>query len=341
MASRPTLSDIAAATQLSVTQVSRALNGHLDVAETTRARVKKAADELGYVPNLEARRLKAPDTRAHAIGLILPNQTLQLSDPFFGELVAGIVVEAAVHGLEMHLSTPVGEADPIVPYEQAIRNKRVDGFILLRTEVDDPRIEYLTGSDVPFVAFGRPEGATGFASVELSLDCMRAAVDHLVGLGHEEIACIAEPRQFNIGAQRLRSLHRSANLNGLGLTVVEAGFGEDEGFDAAMELLGRKEPPSAIVALNDLLALGALHAAAELSIPVPSQLSVVGFDDIAAARLVRPGLTTLHQSAHEVGSLLVEELVLGIELGSPNRESRRFVEPRLVIRESTGPGGPP
>ncbi|MFW2382538.1 MAG: LacI family DNA-binding transcriptional regulator [Acidimicrobiales bacterium] len=336
-AKRPTLRDVALEAQLSVTQASRALNGHSDVAEATRRRALDAAERLGYTPNLEARRLKAPGTRAHSIGLILPSQDLEFSNPFFGDLVAGIVAQAARSGYEVQLTMPVSDAESIAAYELAIRHKRVDGFIMVRTELDDPRLAYLTDADVPFVALGRPEGATGFPSVEPSIDCMGPAVQHLVDLGHSAPACVAEPHQFSIGATRLRSFLRSVKTHELTNTVIEAGFGEEAGFGAAMELLQGENPPTAIVALNDLLALGVLQAADELDVKVPAQLSVIGFDDITAARLVRPALTTVHQSAHDVGALLVQELIPGIELGSLSGDSVRVIDSNLVIRDSTGP----
>ena len=336
---RPTLRDVAHEAQLSVTQVSRALNGHSDVAEATRLRAREAAERLGYVPNLEARRLKAPDTRSHTIGLILPTATVEFSDPFFGELVAGIVAESAGRGYELQLSTPVDHGDPVEPYEHAIRHKRVDGFILVRTEDDDPRVRFLQARRFPFVVFGRPEGMTGFPSVDLPTSCMTEPVNHLVDLGHARIACVAEPRGYSLGAQRLGSFRRAAQAHGLDVDdlIVDAGFGEQAGFDAAMELLQRADRPTAITTLNDLLALGALHAAEELRLEVPDQLSVVGFDDIAAAALVRPGLTTLRQSARQAGAVLVKELMPGIEGGSLSGHSVREVDCHLVLRGTTGP----
>lgn len=340
---RPTLREVANEAQLSVTQASRALNGHSDVAKATRVRALAAAQKLGYEPNLEARRLKAPDTRSHTIGLILPSASLQFSDPFFGDLVAGIVAEAAGSGYEVQLTTPAGEKDPTAPYVRAIRQKRVDGFILVRTEDNDPRASFLTSAKIPFVAFGRPPGFTGFPSVEPSPDCMRAAVDHLIELGHTRIGCLAEPDQFSIGAQRLDSFRRAAEDHHLdiGGLVVEAGFGEEAGYSAAMELLQCESRPSAVVALNDLLAIGVLQAADELAISAPKELSVVGFDDITAARLVRPALTTLQQSGRNIGALLVQELLPGVETGSLTGESVRLIDSHLIVRDSTGPPGQP
>ena len=338
MAKRPTLRDVAREAQLSVTQASRALNAHDDVAETTKERAREAAERLGYTPNLEARRLKAPQTKTHSIGLILTGDSLRFSDPFFGDLLTGLVAEGSARGYELQLSTPVEGSNPLDAYDLAVRRKRVDGFVVVRTELDDPRIHFLVDADIPFVAFGRPEGATGFPVVEPSIDCLQPAVDHLAQLGHHRIDCLAEPLQFNIGAARLRSFQRAVAIHGDAVTgrVVEAGFHEVSGHKAAMEMLQEEDRPTAIVAVNDLLALGAMQAASDLGLDVPGDLSVVGFDDIAAARMVSPGLTTFHQPARAVAAALIDELVHTVESGSLTGRSGAEIQADLVIRSSTG-----
>ncbi len=337
MARRPTLRDVAREAQLSVTQASRALNEHDDVAPATVERAKAAALKLGYTPNLEARRLRDPDTSSHAIGLILSNETLHFSDPFFGNLLTGIVAEAGQRRYELQLSTNVSDVDPAAAYQPAIRHKKVDGFILLRTELNDSRISYLVEAGFPFVAFGRSEDADGFPAVEPAPDCMTTAVQHLAELGHKRIACLAEPAQFNIGAARLRSFTNAVEAAQVQSTVLEAGFHQEDGYETTKALLQRDGlSPTAIVALNDQLALGALHAAAELNVEVPTQLSILGFDDIDAAQLVRPSLTTMHQSATEVGASLVGLLIEAIGSDAPYGETVE-ISCQLVIRDSTGP----
>ncbi len=333
----PTLKDVAREANLSVTQVSRALNGHDDVSSATRELAHRIASELGYVPNLHARRLRDPAHRIGAIGIILDSDSLRFSDPFFGDLLTSMVAAAAQHGLQLHLSTPRPGTDPVTHYEDAVRHRRVDGFILLRTLVDDPRVDFLAGREVPFVTFGRPTNDTGHSVVDVVPDALEPAVTHLVELGHRRIACLVEPLRYAISARRMASFSdaiATADLDDS--SVVVAGFHEDDGFAAVTELLTGPAPPSAIVAVNDLLALGALRAAATLGVAVPDRLSVVGFDDIAAAGLVRPGLTTLHHSAVDVGVMLVDEL-LELADSSSNSGRERLVTPRLMVRESTGP----
>ncbi len=324
---------------MSVTQASRALNGHSDVADATKERAAKAASKIGYVPNLSARRLKSPNVGTGTIGLILAGETLRFSDPFFGELLSGIVQEAGQNKLELQMSTSSQDEDPTHAYESAILHKRVDGFVVVRTTLDDPRIRFLREKQYPFVAFGRLDKASDFPAVDESDDAMLPAVDHLVSLGHRQIACISEPARFSKATFRLRSFFRATKAHGLTVSkddVIEAGFHEDSGYECAKALLTRANPPTAIVSLNDLLALGALRAALDLGLEVPRDLSLTGFDDIEAARLISPGLTTLRQDAHEIGSQLIQHLIPSIKAGAP-RSDQVLIKPELVIRESTGP----
>lgn len=333
---RPTLHDVARRAGLSVTQTSRALNGHDDVAVATRDHVLAVAADLGYAPNLAARRLKMPDTGSHSIGLVLATASQRFSDPFFGELLAAMVDEAATHGFELQLSTPLFDDDPTMAYRRAIQDKRVDGFILLRTQLDDARAAYLRNVGFPHVTYGRVDDAS--AAVDESDDCLQAAVDHLVGLGHERIGCLSEPPGYAIGALRLESFRRAMQVHGLAPApahIVLGGFHEDSGFTAASTLLDLTDPPSAVVACNDLTAMGAIRAAAERGVAVPHELSVIGFDDIEAARFVSPPLTTMRNPAADTGRLLIRRLLSVIARRDDHADV--LVEPTLVVRESTAP----
>lgn len=324
---------------MSVTQVSRALNDHDDVAQSTKELARQVAAELRYTPNHEARRLKNPRSATGTIGLVLPSDSLRFSDPFFGDLLSAIAVEAGAHGLRLGLSTSTPEQSPTEPYELAMRNREVDGFVIVRTLTTDPRIDALRAASYPFVSFGRPHGASDFAAVEATDDSFDPLIEHLVELGHRRIGCLAEPSKFAIATARLRSFYAAADRHGIDIDpdlVVEAGFHERSGYEATHRLLSGSSHPTAIVAMNDLLALGALEVAAELGLRVPSDLSVVGFDDIRAARLVRPALTTLRFPAADIGAMLVRELLPLIQAGGVDHRERR-VRPTLVIRDSSGP----
>lgn len=335
---RPTLRDVARESGLSVTQTSRALNGHNDVADATKRRAVEAANRIGYSPNLEARRLKKPNSRSHSIGLILDTASQRFSDPFMGELLAALVDEAAANGYELQLSAPLADEDPVASYERTIRANRVDGFVLLRTARDDPRVKHLANSELPFVTFGQSDHADDHPSVTDSIDCLRPAIDHLVALGHLRIACVAEPLAYALASTRQESFLKALDANGIAADpeyMVIGGYRELSGAEAALHLLGLVDPPTAIVTFNDLLAVGVIDAAQEKGIAVPAQLSVVGFDDIYAARHTSPPLTTLRHSAKTIGRSLIQQLLRAMD--EPPTVEHVYLTPELVVRGSTAP----
>ena len=324
---------------MSVTQTSRALNDKWDVAEKTKARARAVAAELGYVPNLEARRLKAGSVRADAIGLVLPQSELHFSNAFFAELLSGLVAAATAKHVEVRLTVGIGPVSDFQNYQQALVWRQVDGFVLVRTEVDDPRIGFLSEANFPFVAFGRGCDDPTFPFVDDVDRVMHPVVEHLAGLGHCRIACLIEPARFSMSHYRFRSFEQAAADFGIAVDsdlVVEADFHEDSGYVAAQRLFRRAKRPTAIVAQNDLLALGAIGAARDAGIRVPDELSITGFDDIAAGRYATPGLTTVRRSPQTVGETLCLQ-ILDLVNQTNDADPQVYLEGELVVRGSTGP----
>ncbi len=333
-----TLKDVAHATGLSVTTVSRALNGFDDVAIDTREHIMAKATQLGYAPNLNARRLKTQ--RADAFGLIVPNEDLRFSDPFFADLLSGVIDQIADYGLELNITTPTEKDAYLELYLNYIRSRRVDGFILVRTTADDPRIALLQDHNFPFVAFGRADETADFSFVdEDGTDGFRQAVDHLVALGHRRIACIAEPRTLTKSRQRVQGYIDGLMSNALPVDeslIVEGRFRQRSGRESTEQLLDLPNPPTAIVAVNDLLAIGAMSAIQDRGLTVGKDVSVTGFDDITLSNYVSPALTTLHMPAHDMGRQLCQNLHKVITSNGKERP-QTIVVPKLIVRNSTGP----
>lgn len=357
--------DVARRADRSVTQVSRALNGYSDVSESTRRVVQEAAEALGYVPNIQARQLKMPQLRTGAVGIVLPATTLSFSYPFVGSLVAGFIREANGRRVEVDISTVSAESAELMTYKRAIQQRRVDGFLLLRTRRDDERIAFLRAEGVPFATFGRAEldrgvgpdsggvaaeddedqrgdgsGVPYHPEVDDSDDCMLAVVQHLVELGHTRIGCVAEPAGFARSDLRRRSLLTAAADHGIAISpddVVVDDFHQDSGWRGGHTLLGRDpgDRPTAVVGLNDVLAIGVIGAATERGLRVPEDVSVTGFDDVPLAALAQPPLTTLSQPAERIGGELAARLLDHIETGSPDRPAPLLLRPPLVVRRST------
>ncbi len=337
--SRPTLRDVAELAGLSVTQTSRALNGHSDVANDSRLRAEQAAQELGYVPNLAARRLKDPGSGTQTIGVTLTSTTQRFSDPFLGDLLSAMVDEVSCHGFEMHLFSPTADEEPVAALERSVRHKRADGYVLLRLESDDQRVSFLSDAHVPFVTLGRPQTKGSYRRVVGAEDSLDSAVSHLVDLGHQRVGAIALPPGYAISDRRL--IHFTKALERHDLTADESlitmadSFQEDGGRTAMEKLLGHRQPPTAVIGFNDQLAIGALAALSSRGLDVPGDISVIGFDDVSLARFITPTLTTLRQPVDRLGQLLIQQLLAAID--DPESDHEVVVKPELMIRESTGP----
>ena len=335
-----TLKDIAKHVGRSVTTVSRALAGYNDVSEATREKIVRAAQELGYEPNRAARQLQ--NQRTDTIALILPPVYPHLSDPFLGEKVSGVVEETTRHNLSLLVTTSASPDDEIKTYVKFIRSRQVDGFILVRIQRQDPRIDLLRVQGYPFVAFGRIEGNNEFPFIDYDDEAgIRKVVDHLVSLGHTRLAHIAEPTNLTKAYRRLQGFIKGVEAHGLLLDkqlIVEGGYRQRTGRLAALRLLDNPDPPSAIVAGNDLIALGAISVAQERGLTVGRDVSITGFDDIMLAEYTHPSLTTIHLPAHNIGKMICQTLFKVINR-EPVSETQVVLQPELVVRQSSGPKG--
>ncbi len=333
-----TLKDIAQRVGKSVPTVSRALAGFDDISLKTRQEVQRVALEMGYEPNTAARNLQKQ--RTDTIALVLPTfNQLRFSDPFFSELISGIVEQTAQNGFSLSITADIIH-DETETYRKLMRSRRVDGFIVVRTRLQDSRIELLRQHDMPFVAFGRVAENNDFHFVdEDGAYGIRQVVDHLISLGHTHLACIAEPRTLTKSYHRVQGFLDGLRVHDLPIDpdlIIETQFRQRSGYEAALQLLNLPTPPTAIVACNDLLALGAMSAARELGLKVGHDVSITGFDDILLAELTNPSLTTIHQQASQMGGMLGQMLIKVIK--KEYIENKHIlVEPTILVRQSSGP----
>ena len=333
-----TLKEIAERVGKSVPTVSRALGNFSDISPETRREVQRVAREMGYEPSATALNLKKK--RAGNLALILPaTAQVRFSDPFFSEFVTGVIDEAAQRDFDVVVSSATVE-DEIDTYLRHIRRRSTDGFIVIRTRRQDPRIDLLRAHGVPFVAFGRVEGNNDFHLVdEDGAYGIRQVVDYLAGLGHTRLACIAEPLEYTKAYHRWQGFCDGLAAHGLTYDpqlVVEANYRQAAGRQATQRLLDLPVPPTAIVACNDLLALGALSEAHARGLVVGRAVSITGFDDIMLADYIHPTLTTVHQPATEFG-VMIAQMLLQVIHGEAVPAPQQIVQPRLVVRQSCGP----
>ncbi len=337
-----TLKDIAARLNLSVTTVSRALGGYSDVAAQTRQRVLQAAEEMGYHPDVTAQRLQK--RRTDTIGFVIPTFGPRFSDPYFTELLAGIGNETARQQFELLIATrSPGTPDERETYERMVQGRRVDGLLVARTRRRDERIAFLRRNGFPFVAFGRWEGELDFPYLDVDGQAgMDQATQHLIDLGHRRIAYIGAPRELMFAHFRLQGYRQAMERHGLPVEdglIVAGDLTQKGGYEAGQRLLDLDAPPTAVLAANDLTALGVISAAQQRGLEVGSALSVVGFDNIPQVEHAHPPLTTVSQPIYDVGVTICRMLIQLLR-GEELTERHVRWQPELVVRSSSGPPGP-
>jgi LacI family transcriptional regulator len=332
-----TIRDVAKRLNLSTTTVSRALDGYDDVAEGTRLLVVKTAQEMGYVPNQAARQLRR--RRSDTIGYILPAETPRFSDPFFAEFTAGLGDEASAHGYDLLVSTAApGSQAERQAYERWVHGRKVDGIVLNRMLLRDWRVQYLAQVQFPFVTLERSLDLFDYPSVEVNgRYWFKVLIDHLVSLGHQRIAYIGASPDLKIQADRLDGYRDGLQSHGLAYNadlVIEADLTSESGYRATENLLALPDPPTAIACVDDMTAIGVLHAAREGGWVVGNDLAVAGFDGIEGFEHTQPPLTTINQPVYRIARRLVQMLASQIT-GKPLEEKLVQVEPVLEIRQST------
>ncbi|TFH33351.1 MAG: LacI family transcriptional regulator [Anaerolineales bacterium] len=319
-----------------MTTVSRALAGYNDVAEETRAVIQSSAQQLGYFPNLTARQLQ--NQRTDTFGIILPSVGPRFADPYFSLILAGIGDEIARWGYDILISTRPPGPEELEAYRSIVEGQRVDGIVVIRTRLEDERIAYLVERGFPFVAFGRTALDLDFPFIDEDGEAgTYELILHLTQLGHERIAYIAAPQDLTFGFNRHKGYQRALEDTGLVYRpdYVEVGdLTRRGGSSAAEKLLARPVPPTAIVAANDLMALGTMNRVQQMGLKIGSDISIAGFDDIPTAEAL--GLTTLNQPIFRIGNQL-SQMLLDVILGKQLVEPKRVLKPKLLIRESVGP----
>lgn len=328
-----TIKDVARAAGVSVATASRALNDSPKVTERTRERVRRAAAGLHYTPHSGARSLIT--SRTHTIGILLPD----LYGEFFSEIIRGIDQAAQRAGYHCLVA---GARHTGPPLESALRSLRgrVDGLILMSPEFTGDLSRRTLPEGFPVVLVHCPPGEQTHPSLMIAnREGAAAMVRHLAALGHRRIAIIRGAEGNFDAAERLRG-YREA-LEECGLTrspELEApgDFGEESGAAAARRLMGLPDPPTAIFAANDSMAIGALSAVRDLGLRVPEDIALGGFDDIPMARYLSPPLTSVHVDIAKLGARATELLLRQLAGEDGRAPTREILPTSLVIRQSCG-----
>lgn len=339
MAKRVTLKQVAARANVSYQTVSKVINGKGDVSSATEERIWHAVHELGYRPHHMARSLRS--RRALTIGYSWPPSTPDQPNPILDQFLQSMLLAAEREGYYL-LSFPhfFDQYDQIEAYKKLIDSNRVDGFVISAVEYDDRRVAFLIERDIPFVAFGRSNHDWDFPYVDVDgAFGLTIATDHLLEQGHRRIAILAWPEHSRSGDDRLHGYLTALEKAGLESHPSWIARGEgcfEFGFETTMKWLQspHEQRPTAIVALNDSMAIGAMHAAKELGVRIGPELGIVGFDDTPFICHLTPPLSSLRQPVWEAGQDVIGLLVAILE--NKHIERRQILlSPELVIRESS------
>ncbi|HEY9475895.1 MAG TPA: LacI family DNA-binding transcriptional regulator [Mycobacteriales bacterium] len=338
---RPTLRDVAERAGVHPATASRALNPHTRelVNDETAKRVIRAARSLGYRPNPIARSLKT--SRSASIGVVIPD----LTNPLFPPIVRGVEDELGPAGYNAWIVNTDNDPEREGAQVESLRSRQVEGLIVAAARRSHPLLEDFAAEGMPMVLVNRRLDRTDVPAVTADdATGVAVAVRHLVELGHRRIAHLAGPQDTSTGLVRLRAYHQALRDHGLpddpGLVATCDSWTLAEGARALALLLDRGARFTAVLAGNDLLALGCYDALEERGLSCPEAVSVVGFNDIPFVDRVRPPLTTVRIPHYQIG---VEAARMLLEaLRDPDRHPRSVLLPvSLVVRQSTAaPPGP-
>ncbi len=327
---RVSIKTLAEKAQVSPSTVSRALRDDPRVRAETRRRVQALAKELGYVPSQVARSLVL--RRTQTLGVVVTS----VADPYVAQVLAGLEETAEAAGYTLLLVTSNAQAERELQAIESLRQRQVDGLVLISSRAGELLDQLLPELDVPVVLVNNREhqGANVHTVYSDTAAGARLATDHLLELGHRRIAYVGGPPGYSAGERRagfLRAL-RAAEIQ-VDHRLLLPGMGEpDDGRRALSWVLDLGA--TAVVCYNDLTALGMLAAAAETGVAVPDQLSVVGIDNLPFGNLSVPRLTTVDQEMAELGRR-AGRLLLDVLAGHAGEDV--VLQSRLIVRESTGP----
>jgi len=329
-----TIKDVASYAGVSKATVSRVLNNHAYVADDVRTRVQQAVDTLGYHPSRAARRLRA--NSSDILGLIIPD----IENPLFQSLVRGVEDTAYAQQMNVVLCNTDDIPDKQKVYLRLMQAEQAAGVIVVPTHPDDRAVlEPVREAGMPIILLDREVANFEVDTVKVdNVHGAYVATRHLILLGYKRIAVIAGTQNLTPGHERLRGCYHALKDMGVAIdeSLVKIGnFKIESGYDLTHELMKAAHPPDAIFVSNNLMTLGALRALHELSVRIPEDVALVGFDDMPWAGDLNPPLTAVAQPGYEMGQQAVQLLLR--RLAQPDASfCKIMLQSRLIVRQSCG-----
>jgi LacI family transcriptional regulator len=334
VAKTPDIRTVAALAKVSIATVSRTVNGSPAVSDRLSKRVWQAIEQLNYFPNTHARTLVSG--RSRLFGIIVEN----ITNPFFPELIQSFEEVAVAHGYEILVSSSNSDPAILANCVRRMLERKVDGVAVLSFGAEEPVLDQLVNRDIPMVLAEFRLGDPKVSTILLDYNTgIRAAVNHLVELGHRKIAFLAGPYKLHSAITRENDYRRAMEAVGLEVQrkwIIECDHTLKGGVVGFGKLRALSAPPTAILCSNDMTAIGVLRAAYNAGLRVPQDLSVIGLDDIDFAEFTLPPLTTIRLSRHDLAQAAFEALRQQAEEPVAAKIQREFlVSTSLVVRGST------
>ena len=333
MTSTPTIIDVAKLAGVSTTTVSHIINGTRYVSDDLKERVEKAIDELGYRPNNLARGLRRGESKT--IGLIVPDN----SNQFFAEILRQIENIGFANGYSVILCNSDGDGEKEASYTDLLITKQVDGIILIATNNSTEHLMQLIQNNIPIIIVDRDIDlkATDVLLVN-NFQGGYEATRYLIGLGHNRIACITGPSLLTPSMERVNGYKRAMEEASLSVSadwIIPGDFMVEGGEAAIKRLLELDSRPTAIFACNDMMAMGVMRGLKGTGYSIPTDFSLIGFDNISMASIVSPALTSVAQPIDQISERAIALLFNRIHNNTSDLPSERIVLPtKLVIRET-------
>lgn len=328
-----TLRDISKEAGVDIATVSRALNGSYGVHKDTREKVVAVAKRLNYRVNLMAKSLAVG--KSHTLGLLVPD----IGNPFVTELVRGAEDAAYAAGYHILLCNSYLNPAREVQYMHSLLDKRVEGILMHSVQsLTKLEMKELIASGIPVVLLHQPPNTSVFSGV-----CVdnflggTLAGKHLVELGHRRLAYLNGPRGHGNFMERAKGFTKAGAKLNVSPIIMHGPPNYEGGYQMAQKLLAQHPEVTAIFAANDVTAFGIARAIYEAGLSIPGDVSLIGFDNVELANVVRPPLTTIHQPKYELGEAAVEILLALAKKGSQGVPEHREFGVRLVTRQSTAP----
>jgi len=331
------IKEVARLAKVSTATVSRTINGSDKVTPETAERVRRAIETLKFYPNTNARALGSG--RSSLYGLIISD----ITNPFFPELVKSFEDIAVQYGQEVLIANTNYDPHRMEVCVSRMLQRKVDGVAIMTSEIADHLIDEFNSRRIPLAFLDTATPQKGISNILVDYTAgIDAAMEHLTGLGHTAISFISGPMSLHSARIRKQAFINNCKRKGIKIEkhfIEEGNHRTDGGHDAMSRLLKHPTRPTAVIASNDMTAIGAMGAIFERELSIPKDISLIGFDDIALSSFTQPALTTVQLSREEIAKLAFRALYSTYQSGAVIG-AEYTIQPTLVVRKSTGPVPP-